>query len=238
MLNVRKSFFGLALSLGLLAGMPAAAPAQTANSAVAEANKRVIEAQQIVNDLKNEQKRIKDRLINDFGEKEEWRNTVPDLAKAKKAFEAAKRQAELKLKNSPEYKKTLKEREATQLKMDELGRARNPDPKMIAKTGTLLAQQGTELKKMEASAIEQDGKAMDAKDALDKAEKKMKELEAEVDAALLSDPEHAQLEQQVLQAEQQLQAAKDARDQARKSARPVRTAPPRGARPARGLEGE
>lgn len=234
MQHVCKSRLSLLLSLGVLLCVPALAGAQVAarNTAVTEARKRVTEALQIVNDLKAEQKRIKDKLINDFGEKEEWRDTVPNLAKAKKAYEAAKRQALLTLKNSPEYKSTLKERDALQLKLEALNKARNPDLNAIRKTGTLLAVEGTKLKKMEGAAVEQDTKALDAKDAFDKADKQMKDLEAEVDAALQSDPEYAQLQLQVDQAEQQLLATKDQLASTIKSSRPPPRAPtaPRGRR--------
>lgn len=228
--NVRKSRLALLLSLAmgvcLSAGMAAAQQPPRPPNPAAEARKRTLEAQQVVNDLRAEQKRIKDKLIVDFGEKEEWKDTVPNLKKADKEFKAAERAALITMRNSPEYKKLLKEQQELTAKMDGFRTSRNADEKTIIRTGTQLAEVGTKLKKMDGAAVAQDEKATDAKDKLTEAQKKMKDLEKEVDTALQSDPEYIALDQQVLQAEQQLQAAKDQENAARQAQRTARPPAP------------
>lgn len=192
-------------------------PANPANSAVAEARKRVAEAQKAVDEIKAEQKRIKDKRVSDYSDKEEWKNTAPALAKAKKEYDAAKRQALLAMKNSDQYKKTLKDRDALQAKLEALQKSQDPDPKQIASIGSAIANDGIALKKMETSAIESDGKTAELKEALDKAEKDMKTLEDEVETSLQSDPEYAQLQTQIDQGQVQLTQAKDALAQTIKS---------------------
>jgi chromosome segregation ATPase len=218
-----------AAAVGLALLLPSFAAAQTAprpqqNTALLEARKRVTEANEVVTQLRAEQKRVKDKLINDFSAKEEWKNTVPNLTKAKKEHETAKAQAERALQSKPEYKKLREEREALRKKLDELTASRNPDPNQITKIGTDLAQKGTALKKMESEAVETDEKALAAKDKLDKAQKEMDQLDAEVETALQSDPNYAAIQQQLEQAELQLAQAKESALQTQKSEAAARRA--------------
>jgi hypothetical protein len=213
------------LAAGLAVLTPGAAraqsPAAQRNQQLLESRKRVTEAQAIVTDLKAEQKRIKDKKQAEFESKEEWKNTVADHKKAKAAYDAALKAAKAAVLNKPEYKALLKEKETLQAKMEALSGKAGADPDAISKTGSQLSVKALALKRMETEALEQDPKTLDAKDALDVAEKNMKALEEEVEATLATDPDYAALLTQIEQAETQVAAAKEADVAARKAARPA-----------------
>jgi hypothetical protein len=219
-----KFAYGLLLAAGFVALAPDAAFAQTAgaakNQALIDSRKRITEAQQIVTELKADQKRIKDKKQAEFEAKEEWKNTVANHKKAKTDYENARKAALGNVQKSAAYKQALKDKEAVQAKMEALNGKRDADPEAIQKLGSQLAVKALVVKKMETEAATDDAKTLDAKDALDVADKNMKALEEEVEAALATDPDYAALLTQIEQAETQVAQAKEADIQARKAARP------------------
>ncbi len=228
------------LAAGILFGLPFTSYAQTPprnNSQIVEARKRISEAQAVVNDLKAEQKRIKDKVLAEYAEKEEWKNTAANHKKAKAAYETSKKQAQTALQSKPDYKQAVKDRVALQEKLDATSKQRDADPQAIAKIGTDLATKGIAIKKMETEAIATDEKSLAAKEAFEAAEKEMKSLDEEVEAQLQTDPDYAAIQQQVDQAELQVTQAKEAalaaqkaEADARRASRPAPTpkAPKRG----------
>ena len=199
-------------------GLPQAAPAQAGGaSATAEAKKRIAEMQKELNDLRAEKAKIKNTLLAEFEDKDEWKDTVSRHKKAKAAFESAKKKALQSMKASAEYKDLARERDALVAKQDELQKKRAADPEEVARVGTELAKKATALKNMEKTAVEQDEKALAAKDEFLAAEKEKRTLDAEVEDALLSDPDFEELEGKIEAAETQLMTSKDQLAEQKKS---------------------
>jgi chromosome segregation ATPase len=220
---------GSALALALTLVAPAALAARAAhaappprpapapkNTAAAEQTKQINAAQATVNEIKADQKRLKDKLTTEFESKEEWKNTAANFKKAQTAYDKAKKDAMRTLAAKPEYKKLLAEKDAARTKVDELNKQREPDPTAIAKAGTDLATKSTALKKLEADAVANDEKVLAAKEAFEVADKEMKALDAEVEGALTSDPDYVAVQQQLDQAEAQVKQLRDAAAAARK----------------------
>jgi chromosome segregation ATPase len=245
---LRRALFAIvALGLMLLA-VPAAHaqnPNAQRNTASAEARKRIAEAKSIVDDIKKDETRIKEKRRGDFETKEEWKDTVANHKKAKAEYEKARTDALAALRKSEKYKATLKARDAAQARLDALNKQRPVEPAAIAKAGTALANEGIAIKKMETEAMERDDKVLGAKDAFDAAKKELDELDQEVESALANDPDYEQVQVQLEQAEVQLAQAKEqfaqmqkADAQARRAARPtgptgsggLRRGPPAGMR--------
>jgi hypothetical protein len=225
MRNVLKSLSGALLAAGLVLAVPAVSSAQAPPrqpNPNAEARKQITAAQQQVNELKKQQAQVKEKLTATFASKEEFKNTVANHKKAKAAWEAARKQAMTAAQAKPEYKQLVKDREALQTKYND-AQAKS-DAEGMRKTGTDLASKGVLIKNMEKDAMEQDDKAIAAKEAFEAAEKEMKALDDEVEAALQTDPDYMQLQQQVTQGEQQLQSQKDALAQQQKSEAQARSA--------------
>jgi hypothetical protein len=243
MRNMCKLIFGGLVAGGMLLSVPATllAQQQPRNTVMLEARKRINEAQAVVTDLKAEQKRIKDKVLVEYAEKEEWKNTAANHKKAKAAYEASKKQALTSLQAKPEYKQLVKDRTALQTKLEEVSNQRNADPDVIAKTGTELANKGYAIKKMESEVMTTDEKAVAAKEAFDAAEKEMKSMDEEVEASLQTDPDYAAIQVQVEQAEllvtQAKEAAAAAQKQEAEARRAARPAPaPKKSRGTEGLE--
>ena len=217
-----KLVYGLLLAAGFTALAPHAALAQAParNQALIDSRKRISDAVLVVTELKADQKRIKDKKQAEFEAKEEWKNTVANHKKAKTDYDNARKAALANVQKSAAYKQALKDKEAVQAKMEALNGKRDADPDAIQKLGSQLAVKALVVKKMETEAATDDPKTLDAKDALDAAEKNMKALEEEVEAALATDPDYAALLTQIEQAETQVAQAKEADIQARKAARP------------------
>lgn len=216
---------GICLGAAMLLGMPRLSAAQAAaGSGTAEAKKRIKEMDQELRSLKAEKDKIKARLQSEFLEKDEWKDTLSRHKIAKAAYESAKKKALAKTKASPEYKTLASERAALVAKQDEFTKKGNADPEEISDVGTELAKKATTLKNMEKAAVEQDETALSAKEEYLAAEKERKALDAEVEDALLSDPDFEALDLQIEQAETQLAAAKDQLAQQQKSENAARAA--------------
>ena len=217
-----KFAYGLLVAAGFVVLAPNAAlgQANARNQALVESRRRITEAQQVVTDLKADQKRIKDKKQAEFEAKEEWKDIVANHKKAKTDYDNARKAALANAQKSAAYKQALKDKEAVQAKMEALNGKRDADPDAITKLGSQLAVKAVALKKIENDAVANDSKLLDAKDAFDAAEKKLKELEEEVEAALATDPDYAALLTQLEQAETQVAQAREADVQARKAARP------------------
>ena len=193
----------------------AMAQAQPKNTALQDAQKRITEQQQKVNELKGEQKKIKDKLATQFESKEEFKNTSANFKKAKAEYDAARKAAVTKAQAKPEYKQLAKDKEALQTKYSAAVAARDTDN--IAKLGSDVTAKSIAMKKMETDAMDQDEKAVAAKEKYDAAQKEMKSLDDEVEANLQTDPDYAAIQQQVVQAETELKTQRDALEQQRKS---------------------
>src|SRR6476659_7013515 len=87
----------------------AMAQAQPKNTALMEARKKINEQRLAVKTLKDEQKKIKDKLTVSFESKEEFKNTSANFKKAKTEYDAARKQALSTLQAKPEYKQLLKD---------------------------------------------------------------------------------------------------------------------------------
>jgi len=222
---VSASLLAAGLTLALpLAFAPAAfaAPPAPKNTALIDARKKVDEANKAVTDIKKEKDRMHDKKRAEFESKDEWKNTAANQKKAKAAYEAARKQALTTLQAKPEYKQLLKDKAALQEQQTEVNKG--SDPNAIAKVGSELAAKNTTIKNMEKDAMEQDEKAAAAKEALDKADQSMKDLDAEVDSALATDPDYLQLTEQSKTAEQALTQAKDSYQQQQKQESAARSA--------------
>lgn len=230
---VSKYFYGILLgAAGLAMLSPGTANAQAGaqrNTALIEARQRVSDAQAALNEIKAEQKRVKDKLMASFESKEEWKTTVENHKKTKAAYEQAKKQALVAAQAKPEYKKLAKDRAALQTKFEEISDKRDPDTDAITRTGTALTEKSFELKKLEDQAVEQDEKVLDAREAFEAADKEMQALDEEVEGALLNDPDNEQILTQLDQAETQLTTAREAYTQMRKSEQEARSAASRAA---------
>ena len=233
---MRKLFGSLCaviLSAGLVSHAPALQtpprnPPPQKNTAAIEARKRVAEAQTVVNELRADEKRIKEKRRSEFeSEKEEWKTTMATHKKREAAYKAARDAALASVKAKPAYKAAVKNKAALQLKVDELTAKKGADPALITKTASKLTAESYAIKKMETDAITQDAKAIEAKELFEESEKEVKELEEEVDSSLATDPDYMVIQQQLEQAEMALTQAKEAANQASKADRPVRTPTPR-----------
>jgi chromosome segregation ATPase len=202
---------------------------QPAPNPKAEARKQIAAAQAQVNDIKAEQKRVKDQLMTEFESKEEWKNTLTNHKKAKAEYEKAEKLALRATMAKPEYKKLAEERKAAQADYEEITKQRNPNPDAIARAGTEVSKIALALKKMENDAVANDDKALATKEAFEKAEKEMKALEEEVEGALMSDPDYIQIQQQLEQAEAQVKQMRDALAQQTKSEQQAKAAAGRAA---------
>ena len=185
-----------------------------AQSTAGDAKKRVVEAQRTLNELRAEQKKMRDQMRVEFEDKDQWKNTVIRFKKSKAAYEQARKQALAAMRAKPEYKQTVKDREALKTKLDELQEKRNPDADAIAQAGAALTEKGIALKKMETTAMAEDEKAAVAKEEYEAALKEMKALEEEIEDALASDPDYEALLTKLDNAEQQLDAARTAQKSA------------------------
>jgi hypothetical protein len=224
-----RKLFGILCAMLLSVGFVSHAPAFQAtpkNAATIEARKRISEAQAVVTELKADEKRIKDKRRNEFEtEKEEWKTTMATHKKRKEAYTLARNQALATAKAKPAYKTAVKNRAALQIKVDELSKQRNADSALITKTASKLTAEGFAIKKMETEAMEQDAKAIEAKELFEESEKDVKQLEEEVETSLATDPDYIALQTQLEQAETQLTQAKDALAQMQKSERASRPTP-------------
>src|SRR5688500_14661016 len=179
-----KLLCGSLLGAVLVLGTPDSSQAQAAGaSATTEAKQRIREMEQELKGLKAEKDKIKQRLQEEFVEKDEWKDTLNRHKNAKSAFESAKKKALAAVKASPEYKELARERDALVAKQDEMNKKGNADPDEVARVGTELAKKATALKNMEKAAVEEDEKALAAKEEFLAAEKERKALDAEVEDA-------------------------------------------------------
>lgn len=224
MRKIYKLLSASILGAGLLLGLPSVSPAQTGygsaggGSPTAEANKRIKELQGELNDLRAERTALKNKILDEFAERDEWKDTLSRHKKAKAAYDAAKKKAEKAVKASAAYKDLAGQRDALVAKQDELAKKGGADPDEVARVGTELAKKATALKNMEKEAIDQDEKALAAKEEFLAAEKEKRTLDAEVEDAMLSDPDFEQLESKIADAETQLDSAKDQLAQQKKAA--------------------
>lgn len=211
------------LGAALVLGMPRESSAQVGTtggrgSATAEAKKKISEMQAELKALKAEKDKIRERLLAEFLEKDEWKDTMNRHRKAKAASASAKKDALAAVKASPEYKELAREREALVKKQDELNdRGASADLDEISRVGTELAKKATALKNMEKDAVEQDERSLAAKEEFAEAEKEKRELDAEVEDAMLSDPDFESLDTKIEQVETQLDSARTQLAQQQKS---------------------
>ena len=230
----------LALGLALCAAGPVSA--QPAPNPKTEARKQISLAQTEVNNIKAEQKRVKDKLMGEFESKEEWKNTLANHKKAKAEYEKAQKAALRAMAAKPEYKKLSQERQAAQTKYEEINKERSRNPDAIARAGTEVSKLALAMKKMENDAVANDDKALAAKEALEKADKEMKALDEEVEGALMSDPDYIAIQQQLEQAEAQVKQMRDQLAQQTKAEQQSKAAAGRAAsqtrRPPRAPSGE
>jgi chromosome segregation ATPase len=188
---------------------------QAKNTAFVEAQKRISESQTKVNELKAEQKRIKEKLSLSFESKEEFKNTTANYKKAKADYDAARKTALAGVQAKPEYKQLVKDKEALQAKYNTAVAAN--DTANISKVGSDIAAKGIKIKNMEKEATDQDDKVVTAKEKLEAAEKEKKSLDDEVEANLATDPDYAAIQQQVTQAETELTQQKEQLAQQKKA---------------------
>lgn len=224
---VCKFALGLLLA-GIVFPANAFAQNQSANAQrqqqLAESRRKVTDAQAALNTLKEDQKRIRDKMRTELEGKEEFKNVVTNQKKAKAKYDDAKKAALSTVQAKEEYKQALKEKEALQAKYSTIVKqGNNADPDAIAKAGSQLSAKSFAIKKMETEGVDQDARVQEAKDALDIAEKDMKSLDEEVDAGLTNDQEYTALLSQIGQAEQAVAQAKEADVQFRKTSRPAPT---------------
>lgn len=154
----------------------------------------------------------------------EWQTAQKAHDKAASDLATATRATESKLRTRPDYKTLSAAKEATdvkyrQLSEDPAGKEAELDAVYRERTKYVLA-----LRKMEADALANDPKVIDAKARLAEAKAKVDSFKSEVEAAALSDPEYVASLQQVTAAEQQVQAARLALAEARKADSAARVA--------------
>ena len=241
MQTVSKWLSAPLLAVGFALCLAGPSYGQPAPNPKVEARRQIAAAQVQVNEIKAEQKRVKDQLMGEFESKEEWKNTLTNHKKAKAEYDKAEKAAMRAMTAKPEYKKLAQERQAAQAKYDEIIKQRNPSPDAIARAGTEVSKIALAMKKMENDAVANDDKALAAKEAFEKAEKEMKALEEEVEGALMSDPDYLQIQQQLEQAEAQVKQMRDQLAQQTKSEQQAKAAAGRSARPTRtprGAEGD
>jgi hypothetical protein len=185
-----------------------------------ESRKKVTDAQTALNTLKEDQKRIRDKMRGELEGQEEFKSVVANQKKAKANYEAARKAALAAMQAKPEYKQAVKDKAALQEKYNEyLAQGAKADLQAMEKVGSQSAAKGLAIKKMETEGVDQDPKVQDAKDALDIAEKDLKALDEEVDAKLTTDQEYTQLLTQIEQAELAVALSKEEDIQLRKTSR-------------------
>lgn len=252
--------FKLALGAMLAAGLSAAVPATThaqypgqyggqyggygaqggQNSALAEQRRQVKEAELEVLRLRQDMSKMKSGIEARYETKEEWETAKANLKKAEDTYEQARKRALLKLYSTPEYKaakdKQLKSEQAIQ-SIQASGRSNDA---ALEKAQSDRWDSGLALRNMETTALKGDPKIEELKAQVDEARKAWEALQDEVKEALAQDPEYLAAQQQLEQAQANVEQMKMALAQQAAADREARRAAAeaqrgsRGSRPSRG----
>ena len=208
-MNPLKLALSALVAAGLSAALPSTSQAQYpggygggAGSALAEQRKAVREAEVEVSRIRNEMNKIKTRLAVKYEGKEEWESAKNNLKTAEAAYEKARKAALARLYASPEYKaakdKQLKAEHAIAAQQAAGARI---DQKALEKAQQDRFDSGLALRKLEDQAMAADPRIAETKAKVAEAKKAWEALQDELDEALKQDPEYVAAQQQLEQAQ-------------------------------------
>jgi flagellin-like hook-associated protein FlgL len=244
-MNTLKFALSAVLAAGLSAAVPSASQGQYPggygtgqNSALAESRKQIKEAELEVTRIRNEMKKMKDRVAAKYEGQEEWDTAKANLKTAETAYEAARKKALAKLYASPEYKaakeKQLKADQATEAERVKGAKA---NAKVVEKAQQDRLEAGLALRKMETEALGADPKLTESKDKVTEAKKAWEALQDELKEALEQDAEYVAAQQQLEQAQAQVEQMKATLAQQAASEREQRRSQQEAQRATRGSRG-
>jgi len=212
----RKTLACALLALSSLAVLPASAQVGRGgfnsganNSASAQAGQAVRDAEKAQRKIAQDITKIKNRIRQQLQSKPEWASVNNDLKKAEQEMKAAEKVVMAKLAKNADYQAALKQREDARKTRDT---ATGDD---LAKADQQYIDAGLKMKQLEKQALADDAAYNDAKTKSDAAQARKKQLDSQVDDALLADPEYPPLQQQLQQAEDQVKQARQQLAQAR-----------------------
>jgi len=203
---------------------------------VVTAKKAVLDAQLKVKQARDKIAQTRGTIELTFQTKDDWVAAKKALADARAQYAAALRPVMAALQKNAEYQKLMERRKAAQDTIETLKAAprgsgsadqKAQDDDMSAAAGEML-NAGFALNKMESDARDADPALAAAKDAVDDAKKTFDALEAQVTAAMQSDPQYIQEQTELTAAEAELLTARTSLASAEKQGRPSQ---PSGSRP-------
>ena len=226
-----KLALGALLAAGLSAALPSSSHAQYPggyggggqNSALAEQRKAIKEAELETSRIRGEMKKLNARVAAKYEGKDEWETAKTNLKKAETDYEASRKKAMAKLYASPEYKAAKdKQLKAEQAIAAQTAAGNKANDKAMEKAQQDRLDAGLALRKLETDALAADPKIAENKTKLAEAKKAWEALQDEVKEALKQDPEYLALEQQLEQAQVQVDQMKASLAQTAASEREAR----------------
>lgn len=218
------------LAAGFSAALPSVSHAQYpggayggAQSATAEARRQIKEAETEVTRIRSEMNRMKTRIAARYEGKEEWETAKNNLKTAETTYEASRKKAMAKLFATPEYKAA----KAKQLKADETmaanaAGAAKADARALDKAQQDRLDSGLALHKLETDALAADPSIAENKAKVAEAKKAWEALQDELKEVLQQDPEYIASQQQLEQAQAQVDQMKQSLAQTAASERQAR----------------
>ena len=172
------------------------------NVQLIEARRAIQEAEKEVGRIRADMQKLKLRVQSKYETKDEWETAQKELKAAEAASNAAKKKAMAKLLARPDYK-ALKEKQAkADQQMAALqAQGDKANPKQLEAAQQARIDAGLAIRKMETEAIENDTGVADAKEKLATAKKSWDALQDEVKQALDQDEEYQAAQQQLTEAQ-------------------------------------
>jgi chromosome segregation ATPase len=172
------------------------------NVALIEARKAIQLAEKDVVKIKADMQKLKLRVQSKYETKDEWESAQKDLKAAEAANDAAKKKAMAKLIARPDYKAAKEKQAKADQQVAALdAKGDKADPKALAAAQQARIDAGLAIRKMETDAMENDTGVADAKEKLSTAKKAWEALQDEVKQALDQDADYQAAQQQLTEAQ-------------------------------------
>ncbi|MGE5608567.1 MAG: hypothetical protein ACM359_04895 [Bacillota bacterium] len=195
-----------------------AALAQTADTPLKAARKRLTEAQTELKKAKAELDKAVGKLRAEFRKGDEWTKAQADQKQAQQELEACRKAVLENLKSKPEYQKAVAEKTKAEATRVQLREQEAPPDKMVDALNNAMATAAA-VTKLENDAIAADPKASDAKKRLAEATDTLDGLEKQFLESVKANPDLETARAAVKTAEEQVtQAQTSLKDTAKQEA--------------------